>query len=147
MFLSIFRIQDTTCLLPLLLGKYLKRVCQSLSRVWLFCNPVNCNPPGSSVRRISQAKILEWVAFPSSGDIPHPGLEPVSAVLQADSLPLSRQGPLAGQKNSSRDFPSGPVVKTPWFQCWGTGSIPSWGTKILHATQPKTKWNKEKRWF
>ena len=29
-------------------------------------NSVNCNPPGSSVHGISQAKILEWVAMPSS---------------------------------------------------------------------------------
>ena len=28
--------------------------------------PVNCSPPGSSVPGISQARILEWVAMPSS---------------------------------------------------------------------------------
>ena len=31
------------------------------------------------------------------------------------------------------DFPSGPVVKTPRFQCRRLGSIPGWGTKIPHA--------------
>ena len=31
-----------------------------------LCNPMDCSPPGSSVHRISQAKILERVAFPSS---------------------------------------------------------------------------------
>ena len=31
--------------------------------------------------------LLEWVAFPSPGDIPNPGIESVSPVLQADSLP------------------------------------------------------------
>ena len=30
--------------------------------------------------------------FPSSGDLPNPGMEPVSPALQADSLPLSHQG-------------------------------------------------------
>ena len=30
------------------------------------CDPVNCSPPGSSVRRIFQARILEWVAISSS---------------------------------------------------------------------------------
>ena len=35
------------------------------SRVGL-CSPVNCSPPGSSVRRILHAKTLEWVAMPSS---------------------------------------------------------------------------------
>ena len=35
------------------------------SRVQL-CNPIDCNPPGSSVHGILQARILEWVAMPSS---------------------------------------------------------------------------------
>ena len=30
--------------------------------------------------------------FPSVGDLPDPGIEPVSPTLQADSLPLSHQG-------------------------------------------------------
>ena len=37
-------------------------VVSSLSCVWL-CNPMGCSPPGSSVRGISQARILEWVAI------------------------------------------------------------------------------------
>ena len=31
-----------------------------------LCNPVDCSPPGSSVHEILQARILEWVAVPSS---------------------------------------------------------------------------------
>ena len=31
-----------------------------------LCNPMDCSPPGSSVYRISQARILEWVAISSS---------------------------------------------------------------------------------
>ena len=31
-----------------------------------LCKPVDCSPPGSSIRRILQARILEWVAMPSS---------------------------------------------------------------------------------
>ena len=38
---------------------------------------------------IFQAGILEWVAISSSGDLPHPGIEPVSPELQVDSLLLS----------------------------------------------------------
>ena len=35
-----------------------------------LCNPKGCSPPGSSVRGISQARILEWVAiFFSKGSI------------------------------------------------------------------------------
>ena len=29
-----------------------------------LCNPTNCSPPGSSIRGLLQARILEWVAFP-----------------------------------------------------------------------------------
>ena len=32
----------------------------------ILCNPINCSPPGSSVHGILQARILEWVAIPSS---------------------------------------------------------------------------------
>ena len=28
-----------------------------------FCDPMDCNPPGSSVHGISQARILEWVTI------------------------------------------------------------------------------------
>lgn len=28
-----------------------------------LCDPVDCSPPGSSVRGILQARILEWVAI------------------------------------------------------------------------------------
>ena len=35
------------------------------SRVWL-CNPTDCSPPGSSGHGILQARILEWIAMPSS---------------------------------------------------------------------------------
>ena len=33
-----------------------------------LCNPMDCSPPGSSVYGIIQARILEWVAMPSSRD-------------------------------------------------------------------------------
>ena len=31
-----------------------------------LCDPMDCRPPGSSVRGISQARMLEWVALPFS---------------------------------------------------------------------------------
>ena len=48
---------------------------------------MDCSLPCSSVHGILQARILEWVAMPSSGDLPDPGTEPTSLVsptLQAD---------------------------------------------------------------
>ena len=48
--------------------------CQTLS------DPMNCNSPGSSVHGMLQARILEWVALPSSRGVPPPppGIEPSS---------------------------------------------------------------------
>ena len=39
-----------------------------------------------------QAKILEWVACPFSGDLPNPRIEPRPLALQSDSLPAEPQG-------------------------------------------------------
>ena len=54
-----------------------------------LCDLLGCNLLGSSVHGILQARILKWVAFPSPGDLPDPGIEPRSPgkELQADSLP------------------------------------------------------------
>ena len=85
-------------------------------KVTLF-DPIDCNPPGSSVHGILQVRILEWVAVPISRrsswprdrtqvscidslpsgppekpknigvDLPNPGIELGFPALQADSLP------------------------------------------------------------
>ena len=105
----------------------------SLTHVWLFlCDPMDCNPPGSSVhgdspgkntgvgchalhqgifptqgsnpgfphcRRIlyhlshqGSQRILEWVAYPSPGELPDPGIKLGSLALQADYLPAELPG-------------------------------------------------------
>ena len=51
-----------------------------------------CNPMDYREHGILQARILEWVAFPSPGDLPNPGIEPRSPALQADSSPAEPQG-------------------------------------------------------
>ena len=51
--------------------------------------PHGWSPPGSSVHGISQARILEWVAISSAGNLPDPEMKLVSPTWQADSLPLS----------------------------------------------------------
>ena len=53
-----------------------------------LCNPMYCTWPGSSVHGVLQARMLEWVAIPFSGDLPNPEVEPGSPELQADSLPF-----------------------------------------------------------
>ena len=39
---------------------------KSLQSCPTLCNPIDCSSQGSSVHRILQARILEWVAMPSS---------------------------------------------------------------------------------
>ena len=51
-----------------------------------LCDPMGCSLPGSSVHGILQARILEWVAISSPGDLPNLGIEPGSPSLQADCL-------------------------------------------------------------
>ena len=59
---------------------------------WLtLCNPVICRPPGSSVYRISQTKTWSELPCLPPGDLPNPGIKPVSPALQ-DSYPLSHLG-------------------------------------------------------
>ena len=62
--------------------------------VFLICayDAIYHSPPGSSVHGILQARILQWVACPSPGDLPNPGIKPGSPALQADSLPSEPQG-------------------------------------------------------
>ena len=50
-----------------------------------------CNPVDYTVHGILQARILEWVAFPSSNKLPNPGIELSSPALQVDSLPAESQ--------------------------------------------------------
>ena len=51
-----------------------------------LCDAIECSPPGSSVHGIPQARMLEWIAIPFSGDLPDPEIEPGSPALQTDSL-------------------------------------------------------------
>ena len=48
-----------------------------------LCDTTDCSLPASSVHGTLQARILEWVAKPSSGDLPDPGIEPTSLVSPA----------------------------------------------------------------
>ena len=45
--------------------------------------PKDCTLPDSSIHGIFQARILEWLPFPLPGDLPDPGIEPVSLVSPA----------------------------------------------------------------
>ena len=55
-----------------------------------LCDPMDSSPPGSSVHGILQARVLEWVAMPSSrGIFPTQASNPSLLRWQAYSLPLA----------------------------------------------------------
>ena len=49
----------------------------------ILCDPTDHSLPGSSVRGTLQARILEWIAMPSSRGSSNPGSEPASLVSPA----------------------------------------------------------------
>ena len=69
-----------------------------------LCKPMDCSLPGSSVHGILQARILEWVAMPSSGDLPNPEIEPRSPALKVDSSPSDPTGKPKNTGVSSHPF-------------------------------------------
>ena len=57
-------------------------MCVHAQSCLILCNPLNCSPPGFSVRGILQARILEWVAIP----FPRGSSRTHVSLLQVDSL-------------------------------------------------------------
>ena len=68
-----FQSCPTACSSHACMGAKLLQLCQTL---W---DPKDCSLPGCSV----QARILEWVAMPSSWDLPNPGIESASPATPA----------------------------------------------------------------
>ena len=69
-----------------------------------LCDSMDCSPPGSPVHGILQARTLEWGAIPFSRGSSHPGIDPRSPTLQADSL--------------TSEPPGKPVYKWTWYAVW-----------------------------
>ena len=64
----------------------------SLQSCPILCDPRDCSPPGSSAHEILQARILEWVAMPSSRGSSIKPMSPLSPALADSSLPLAPPG-------------------------------------------------------
>ena len=67
-------------------------VVKSHSGFWLFCDPVDYSPPGSSVHGIFQARILEGLAISFSRESSQPRDQTCISCVGSNSLPLSHQG-------------------------------------------------------
>ena len=75
------------CVCVCLRGHTRRHACLVIQLCSTVCDSLDSSPPGSSVRGISQARILQWVAASFPEDLPNPGTEPVFPTLQVDSLP------------------------------------------------------------
>ena len=69
--------------------------------------------PSSSVHGISQERTLEWVAIPSSGDLPDSWIDCGTSALQVDSLPSESPGnPLMWKSTRIYECESWILIKT-----------------------------------
>ena len=60
------------------------RVCaQSLSHVWLFCDRMDISPPAPLSIEFSRQEYWSGLPFPPPGDLPNPGVEPMSLMSPA----------------------------------------------------------------
>ena len=73
-----------------------------------LCNPIDCSLPGSSVHRILEARILEWVAMPSSRESSPP-----------------------------RDQTQVSCTAGGFFTIWATTEAPCFHLIYIHKTYPK----------
>ena len=60
----------------------------------LFCDPMVCSAPGSSVHGFPRQDCWSRLPFPSPGDLADPGIKPESPALARNSYPLYHQGSL-----------------------------------------------------
>ena len=123
------------------------------------CNSYNCiqeclpmftqlyltlhDPMDYTVYGILQARILEWLALPFSGELPNPGIEPRSLTLQVDQR--SHKGslrilewvayPISNGSSRSRNWTSIPCIcRWIFYQLSYQGSLYT-GKKQLNGWQ------------
>ena len=60
------------------------------------CDCVGCSPPGSSVRGLLQARMLEWVALPSSRGSSRPRTSPVAQMVKESACNAGGAGSVPG---------------------------------------------------
>ena len=70
-------------------------MCVQLLSSLTLCDPMDYNLPGFSAHGVFQARIAEWVAISTPGDLPDPGIKPLSpesAALAAKFLTTEPSG-------------------------------------------------------
>ena len=82
--------------------------CSVTKSYLVFCIIVDYSPPGCSVHGTLQARILEWVAIFSSGDLPDPGIKPLSSAPPALAGQLFTTEPPGKIERFDKQIFSGP---------------------------------------
>ena len=113
---------------------------------------MDCSPPGSSVHGILQARILEWVAMPSSRDLPDPGIVPMSFAsptlaerfftTSAPGKPQAVPQWFSDHKPQAPCFPGNPALKLPVHPP-GDSALP---VATLQKEEKATAFTAHKRW-
>ena len=120
-----------------ILGKNIFRIYNSsvqFSSVAQSCLTL-CDPMDYPVHGILQARMLEWVAFPFSGDLPNPGIKPLQP-----GLPHCRQ--ILYQLNHKgrwRHVGSIPWLRIPWTEEPGISKSRTW-LKQLNMHTHTSNW-------
>ena len=99
-------------------------------------DPMDCSLPGSLVRGIFQARILDWsgLPFPSPGDLPHPGIELHLLHWQTDSTTSPPGKPTT--KNYLAEDVSSAEVEKPWFNSTAASQSQLLETDVLGSPLP-----------
>ena len=79
---------------------------KSLQSCLTLCDPMDCRPPGSSVTGFSRQQYWSRLPRPPPGDLPHPGIEPMS--LSSPCLALAggfftKEHPISGSISAKSD--------------------------------------------
>ena len=94
---------------------HLWQVSGSVQCLW---HPMDCNPPGSSVHGLLQARILEWAVIPFSRGSSRSSVQTwVSCIFQADSL---QSEPSSQHKRESNIYTRKDLMKSVLLGGWGS---------------------------
>ena len=109
-----------------ILWKNILTLCVSVVQLCpTLCDPVDCSPPGSSMHGILQARILEWVAMPSSRGSSPPKDQTSVSHIEGRFFTTEPQGSLCRlQLLGARKVGGSWWVKLPYFLFWKWQKVP-----------------------
>ena len=98
---------------------------KSLSRVQLFATPWTIAHQAPPSMEFSRQEYWSGLPFPSPGDLPHPGIEPGSPTLQANTLPSEPPGKYHSDAATAaaKSLQSCPTLCDPMDYSWPDTSV------------------------